>query len=78
MVLIRRIISQTDPLGRVTSFAFDGFDRPTRIAGPEALTVEGQLTQAVQDGVATVFDYDGLARPSAVAAGSRGVSYRSS
>ena len=52
-------------------------DRPTRIAGLEALTVEGQLTQAVQDGVATVFDYDGLARPSVVAAGSHGVSYRS-
>ena len=175
MVLIRRIISQTDPLDRVTSFAYDGLDRPTRIAGPEGLTVDyeyvdeadkstvrykdaqgsitisefdghgrltkttypddrfeqlvydpghrvmdstaldgtttsydyddlgrlsgrsrvladgveghttetiaynplGQLTQAVQDGVATVFDYDGLARPSAVAAGSHGVSYRS-
>lgn len=66
-----RIVSQTDPLGRVTSFAFDGLDRPKRIAGPEGLTVDHEYVDEADrstvrykdaQGSITISEFDGHGR----------------
>ncbi|MCG8459798.1 MAG: hypothetical protein MI919_26250, partial [Holophagales bacterium] len=65
------VVRETQPGGFVTSFTYDGLDRPTQVARPEGITVDHSYTETAdaserryKDALnqETIYVYDGLGR----------------